>query len=56
MEKTYTTREFAEKMGLCLKTLYNWDKNGILVAKRKINGYKYYTEKDVAKVMGVDEG
>ena len=55
-EKIYSTKEFAEKVRVGVKTLYNWDKNGTLIAKRKINGYKYYTDEDVKKVLGIEEG
>ena len=54
-DKIYSTKEFAEMVKVGVKTLYNWDKNGTLVAKRKINGYKYYTDEDVRKVLGLDE-
>lgn len=50
-EKIYSTKEFADIVKVGVKTLYNWDKNGTLVAKRKINGYKYYTDGDVSLVL-----
>lgn len=52
--KVYSTKEFSEKVGISVKTLYNWDKNGTLKARRKVNNYKYYTDEDVAKVFGTD--
>lgn len=55
-ENIYSTKEFAKIVKVGVKTLYNWDKNGTLVAKRKINGYKYYTDEDVKKVLGIEEG
>lgn len=55
-ENIYSTKEFAKIVKVGVKTLYNWDKNGTLVAKRKINGYKYYTDEDVNKVLGIEEG
>lgn len=52
--KVYSTKEFSERVGISVKTLYNWDKNGTLKARRKVNNYKYYTDEDVAKVFGID--
>lgn len=52
--KVYSTKEFSEKVGISIKTLYNWDKNGTLKARRKVNNYKYYTDEDVAKVFGTE--
>lgn len=54
-ENIYSTKEFAKIVKVGVKTLYNWDKNGTLIAKRKINGYKYYTDEDVNKVLGIEE-
>lgn len=53
--KIYSTKEFALEVGVTVKTLFNWEQKGLLIAKRKINGYKYYTEDDVKKVMGIEE-
>lgn len=53
-DKMYSTKEFAEKVGVSVKTLYNWDKSKLLLARRKINGYKYYTEQDVCLVLNID--
>ena len=51
-DKIYSTKEFAKIVGVAVKTLYNWDKQGKLVAKRKFNGYKYYTREDIDYVLG----
>lgn len=51
--KMYSTREFAGLVGVSVKTLYNWDKSGLLLARRKLNGYKYYTEQDVCLVLNL---
>ena len=51
-EKVYSTKEFAKIVGVGVKTLYNWDRDGKLIAKRKFNGYKYYTQEDIDLVLG----
>lgn len=44
-------KEFAEKVGVCVKTLQRWDREGILPAKRTPTDRRYYTEEDILKVL-----
>ncbi len=49
--------EFANKVGVCVKTLQRWDREGTLKAKRTATNRRYYTEEDLEKVLGgCDEG
>jgi putative resolvase len=43
-EKIYNVREFANLIGVSVKTLQRWDREGILKAKRKVSNRRYYTE------------
>lgn len=44
MEKTYKAGEFAELIGVHIKTLQRWDNEGILVAHRTPSNRRFYTE------------
>jgi predicted site-specific integrase-resolvase len=46
-------QEFAELLGVSVKTLHRWDKTGKLVAKRTLSNHRYYTEEDVAVAKGL---
>lgn len=48
IEKKYTVGEFAEQIGVSVKTLQRWDKAGRLVAHRTITNRRYYTEEQLA--------
>ena len=39
-------KDFAEKIGVTVKTLQNWDNNGILKAQRTPTNRRCYTEKN----------
>ena len=39
--------EFAELVGVSVKTLHRWDKTGKLTAKRTLSNHRYYTEEDL---------
>ncbi len=45
--------EFAEKLGVTVKTLQRWDKSGKLKAKRTPSNHRYYTEDDLAVAKGI---
>ena len=47
IEKKYKIGEFAEQVGVSVKTLQRWDKAGKLVAHRTITDRRYYTEKQL---------
>lgn len=46
----YKPSEFAKMIGVCYKTLNNWDKKGILVASRTLTNRKYYTDEHLKKI------
>ena len=37
-------------MGVSMDTLRNWEMNGLLTVKRKQNGYRVYTDKDIRRL------
>lgn len=47
----YVIKEFAAKTGLSPFTLRYYEKEKLLTSKRASNGWRYYTEKDVAWVL-----
>lgn len=51
MEKTYNVSEAAEKLGVSVKTLQRWDREGKLVASRTVSNRRYYTESQLAEIM-----
>jgi predicted site-specific integrase-resolvase len=48
----YTIGEFAKRVGVAVHTLQRWDREGRLTAHRTLNNRRYYTEADVATVLG----
>ena len=48
---TYTTGEFAKKIGVYARTLVRWDKSGVLVAHRTPTNRRFYTEEQVCKYI-----
>ena len=48
----YTVGEFAKRVGVAVHTLQRWDREGRLPAHRTLNNRRYYTEADVATVLG----
>ena len=51
MEKTYNVSEAAEKIGVSVKTLQRWDRDGKLVANRTPSNRRYYTESQIIEIM-----
>jgi predicted site-specific integrase-resolvase len=45
--------EFAERLGVSVKTLHRWDESGKLKAKRTPSNHRYYTEDDLAVAKGL---
>jgi FlaA1/EpsC-like NDP-sugar epimerase len=45
----YNISTMAEKLGVSTSTLRNWDKSGVLQAKRKPSGHRYYTHEQYLK-------
>lgn len=48
-ENTYCLRrkEVSEYLNISMDTLRNWEMNGLLKVKRKQNGYRVYTDKEI---------
>lgn len=49
----FKPHEFAEKIGVSVKTLQRWDTNGKLPAKRTLSGHRFYTEEDLLVAQGL---
>ncbi|GFI62306.1 mercuric resistance operon regulatory protein [Clostridiales bacterium] len=43
-------KEVSELLGVSIDTLRNWEMNGLLTIKRKDNGYRVYTDKDIQRL------
>ena len=52
--KIYKPKEFAELLGVSVKTLQRWDKKGLLVAYRTPTNRRYYTHEQYIEYMGDD--
>jgi putative resolvase len=48
----YTIGEFAKQVGVAVHTLQRWDREGRLRPKRTLSNRRYYTDEDVAAVLG----
>ena len=44
--------DMAKRLGVSVKTLQRWDKEGVLVAKRNPNNRRYYTEDQYLEYIG----
>ena len=51
--KEYRISEMSKIVGVSTETLRFYEKKGILVSKKKQNGYRYYTEDDVKNFMWI---
>lgn len=52
MERTYTVSEAANIIGVSVKTLQRWDRDGKLVANRTPSNRRFYTENQLKKIEG----
>ena len=52
--KQYRIGEFASLLNVTVKTLQNWDKQGILKAHRSPTNQRYYTEDQLNQVLNLD--
>lgn len=43
-------KEVSDNLGISMDTLRNWEMNGLLAVKRKQNGYRVYSEKDIKQL------
>jgi predicted site-specific integrase-resolvase len=49
----FKPHEFAQKIGVSVKTLQRWDVAGKLPAKRTLSGHRFYTESDLLIAQGL---
>ena len=58
MEKIYNVSEASEKIGVSVKTLQRWDRDGKLVASRTPSNRRYYTDEQLKEAISgnFDEG
>jgi putative resolvase len=49
----YNISQFAQKVGVAVKTLQRWDREGRLVAHRTLTNRRYYTNEDLAVALGL---
>lgn len=50
INKEYKRKELAFLLGLTVDTLRNWELNGLIKIKRKMNGYRTYNENDIKRI------
>ena len=55
MEKTYNVSEAASVIGVSVKTLQRWDREGKLVANRTPSNRRFYTEKQIHDIYNDKE-
>lgn len=55
MSNHYKPHEFAEMIGVSVKTLQRWDREKILVANRHPSGRRYYTHKQYVDYIGENQ-
>ncbi len=48
-------KDFAEKIGVTVKTLQNWDNDGTLKAQRTPTNRRYYTEQQYLEYIGQEK-
>ena len=49
----YSVAQFAKQVGVSVKTLQRWDREGRLKAKRTVSGRRYYDEADLATALNL---
>ena len=56
MEKLINIKTASEMLGVCTKTLQNWDKDKKLVAVRSFGGHRRYLLSDIEKLQRKGDG
>src|SRR5260370_8657408 len=51
----YSVAQFAKQVGVSVKTLQRWDREGRLTAKRTLSGRRYYNEADLATALNLPQ-
>lgn len=54
--KIYKVGELAKMLGISVKTLQRWDREGILKANRTITNRRYYTEEQYEQCLKGKKG
>lgn len=54
--RLYRPKEFAEMVGVSVRTLQRWDASGKLPAGRYPSGRRFYTDADYAAATGLEGG
>ncbi|EFH89526.1 IS607 family transposase [Ktedonobacter racemifer] len=49
----YSVAQFAKQVGVSVKTVRRWDREGKLKAKRTLSGRRYYDEADLAMALNL---
>lgn len=49
----YKPKQFADRLGVSVRTLQRSDKSGRLPAKRTLSNIRYYTDEDLAVALGL---
>lgn len=49
-DKVYRRKEAAEELHVTIDTLRNWELNGLFTIKRRENGYRIYTARDMERL------
>ncbi len=52
---TYRPHQFAALVGVHVKTLQRWDREGRLVPARTISGHRFYTDADLRSLRGLPD-
>lgn len=55
MERTYNVSEAAKILGVSVKTLQRWDRDGKFVANRTPSNRRFYTEKQINDIYNDEE-
>jgi len=51
----YSVAQFAKQVGVSVKTLQRWDREGRFKAKRTLSGRRYYNEADLATALNLPQ-
>ena len=52
-QRKYRTGDVASPMGMSRDTIRHYEKRGLITAQKAENGYCYYTETDLSRLLGI---
>lgn len=55
MEKHYTMREASRILGVTVRTLQRWDKEGKIRCVRTVGGKRRVPESEIRRILGIQE-